>query len=87
MQVQFYLIFPVLILLIRPLMRARPAAMSVLGLLAVAAYAGNYSVGAWASSAGGNWPFNPAVVAPETESGPASPHTNGRRRELGNVSV
>lgn len=64
-QVQFYLLFPVLMLLVRPLLRARPAALGVLGLLAVTAYAGNYSVGTWASSAQDHWPFDPAVVAPD----------------------
>ena len=64
-QVQFYVLFPVLILFVRPLMRARLVATGVLGLGAVAAYVGSYSVGAWASSAGGNWPFDPSVVAPD----------------------
>jgi len=64
-QVQFYVLFPVLILLARPLLRARWVAVGVLAALAVGAYVGNYSVGTWADSARDHWPFDPAVVAPD----------------------
>ncbi len=64
-QAQFYLVFPLLILLLRPLMARKPAAQVCLLVLAVGAYAGHVAVVQWVSANASAWHLPANIVRPD----------------------
>ncbi|MBN1909364.1 MAG: acyltransferase [Pirellulales bacterium] len=63
--VQFYVVFPILIVGLRPLMRSNALALGAVAIAVVAAYFAHAALLSWAQTYAGDWPLPTTYVRPD----------------------